>query len=149
MLMYSICNCSRNSKTANVLSWKATTDTIIVQYKMKVRQSIHVFKSRALDPLLSVLHHKLDICRSAVLGDHAVSQQILSPTAHMHDVLYGPFDTSRSSTSCRLLYGLATRLSNLGIGTFYRVVHFFYMGGILSLPYQFYHHRSKIASRPA
>ena len=38
---------------------------------------------------------------------------------------------------------------DLGIGTFYRVVHFFYTPGILSLPYQFYHHACCFISRPA
>ena len=54
------------------------------------------------------------MCRTGVPGDRAVYQQILSPTAHMHDVFESLFDTSRSSISSRLLYGLATRLSNLG-----------------------------------
>jgi len=34
--------------------------------------------------------------------------------------------------------------SDLGIQTFSDLVHFFYIGGILPLPYQFYHHAHKM-----
>jgi len=89
ILMYSICNCSFNSNTANVLECRAYATVVSVMYMNNTRISIRLFN------------------------------------------------------------GQATRFANLGIVPFYRVVHFFYMGGILSLPYQFYHHRVKITSRPA
>ena len=40
MLMYSICNCSFNSNTANVFSCKATAVVSMTAYRMMVRQSI-------------------------------------------------------------------------------------------------------------
>ena len=43
-----------------------------------------------------------------------------------------------------LLYDQTTRLSNLGMRGCFSAVHFFYIGGILSLPYQFYHHAHKM-----
>ena len=43
MFMYSICNCSRNSKTANVFSWKATAQVSMTAYSRIVRQSILLF----------------------------------------------------------------------------------------------------------
>ena len=59
--------------------------------------------------------HILDICHMRIPGDHAVCQQILSPTARMHDARMNPVGTSRSSISYRLLYGPATGLSNLRV----------------------------------
>ena len=98
---------------------------------------------------MRLLHHTLALGRGVVLMSHAVCQQILGPTARRHDVFDGPVDTSRSSIACGLLYSVATRLSNLGIGTFFDLVHFFNTPGILSLPYQFYHHACCFVSRPA
>ena len=79
---------------------------------------------------------------------HVIYQQILGLIDSSNESTVDLCMLEHSSMACRLLYGLATRLSNLGIGTFYRVVHFFYIGGILSLPYQFYHHGLTNAYRP-
>ena len=44
MLRYSICNCSRSSNTAKVLSCKATAQVSMTAYVMMVRQSMELFK---------------------------------------------------------------------------------------------------------
>ncbi len=47
MFMYSICNCSRSSNTANVFKWNACATVVSMQYVINTRMSIRLFNGQA------------------------------------------------------------------------------------------------------
>ena len=98
-------------------------------------------RSGVLDPLVRVGHHTPALDRSVAPVSRVTRLLTLAPTARNNEsseILGRP---GHNGIAYRLLYGLATRLSNLGIRGCFSGCYFFYIGGILSLPYQFYHHR--------
>ena len=84
-----------------------------------------VFKSVYLDPLLTVLLRKPALDHNGHIMSRVVYPLILGPIRSSNGSTVNPDMLEHSSIACRLLYGLATRLSNLGIRTFLDLVHFF------------------------
>ena len=82
-------------------------------------------RSGVLDPLVRVGHHTPAPDRSVAPVSRVICLLILGPTARNNEsseILGRP---EHNGIAYRLLYGLATRLSNLGIGGVFTAVIFF------------------------
>jgi hypothetical protein len=86
------------------------------------------------DPLLLWKQGTLDIGRNGFQEHRVVCPLTLGLNAHSNDALQNLFDTGRSSIACRLLYGPATRLSNLGMRGCIECCAFFLIRGYFSMP---------------
>ena len=141
MLRYRICNCSCNSNTANVLSCRPEAHTVMAMYMMRARTNMQLFTcaTAVIDPPDLAQHHTPAQSRIAVPRCRVCDPPRQVPTARSNGIC-GGLSRPECSSTCRYLNRLATRSANLGIRAFFGVVHFFYIGGILSLPYQICHH---------
>ena len=141
MLRYRICNCSCNSNTANVLSCRPEAHTVMAMYMMRARTNMQLFTcaTAVIDPPDLAQHHTPAQSRIAVPRCRVCDPPRQVPTARSNGIC-GGLSRPECSSTCRYLNRLATRSANLGIRAFFGVVHFFYIEGILSLPYQICHH---------
>jgi len=105
ILMYSICNCSRNSNTANVFSWNATATVESVMYRNTTRRSIGIFTcaTAVICPLDLAQHHTPALGRIDPLVSRVCDQQSCESNAHNNGMIYVPSWPVCSSSACGYL----------------------------------------------
>ena len=99
--MYSICNCSRNSNTANVFSWNATATVESVMYMNNTRKNIRIFTCAiaVICPLDLRAHRTPALGRIRPLAGRVCDQPLCDSNAHNNGTTYALLWPEYSSTA--------------------------------------------------